>query len=399
MTVLYTRSFVSLLLAQAAFGYAFASFFLLPKFLAVEVGAGPDGIGLVMASFGVTSVIFIPVVGTLVDRFGRRSFMTAGALLMAATALGFAWVHEVGTIAYGLRALQGLAFAMTFTASATLASDLAPPERLGQALGVFGVSMLSMHALAPAISEEIAARAGWDGVFFTAALAGVGCALLTLRVRESDRRPSGRESSSFWQVARRPRSIRIALVVAASGAAFGAMMTYSQPFALALGREHVRGFFIAYAIAAATVRLGFGSVADEFGRDRVSLASLAAYGAVVTGMAALRGGLLEPIGALFGIAHGLFYPAFNALAVEGAGADERGRVMALYNGSFNAGNATATAALGFLAARAGYRSVFLAAGAGVFVALVLLACSPEGGLRRGREAGSDPSSGKTARLS
>ena len=57
-------------------------------------------------------------------------------------------------------------------------------------------------------------------------------------------------------------------------------MTYSQPFALALGREHVRGFFIAYAIAAATVRLGFGSVADEFGRDRVSLASLAAYGAV-----------------------------------------------------------------------------------------------------------------------
>lgn len=385
MAALYTRSFLSLLLAQAAFGYAFASFFLLPKFLATELGAGPDRIGLVMAAFGATSVVFIPVVGSLVDRFGRRGFMTAGALLMATTGVGFLAVHEVGALLYGLRAVQGVAFAMTFIASATLASDLAPPERLGQALGVFGVSMLSMHALAPAISEEIATRSGWDGVFLVATAASLLCAALTFSIREPSARHGAGPGDSFREVALRPRSLRIAAVVALSGAAFGAMMTYSQPFALALGRRQLRGFFIAYAVAAVVVRLGFGSVADRFGRDRVSVLSLLAYGGVVTAMAGLRPGLLEPLGALFGLAHGLFYPAFNALAVEGAGPSERGKVMALFNGSFNVGNSGATVALGFLAAGAGYPAVFGVVGAGVFLGAALLARSPEGrGWRRGQ---------------
>ena len=380
MAALYTRSFVSLLLAQAAFGYAFSTFFLLPKFITKALGAGPDQIGLVMAAFGATSVFCIPLVGSLVDRFGRRRFMTAGALVMAATAVAFLRVTEIGPLLFGLRALQGVAFSMTFIASATLASDLAPPDRLGQALGVFGVSMLSMHAIAPAVAETLVAAAGWNAVFLAAAALALVCAAGTAFVREPAARPPRDEDGmpSLFGVARRPRSLRIMAVTALSGAAFGIMMTYSQPFALSLGRENVRGFFVAYAIAAASVRLGFGSMADRIGRDRVSVLSLAAYGLVVLSMAKLRAGWLEPIGAGFGLAHGLFYPAFNALALDAAGPNERGKVMALYNGSFNAGNSGATLALGFLAARAGYPAVFVAAAAGVFTGVVLLVLSPEG---------------------
>jgi len=389
VAALYSRSFVSLLLAQAAFGYAFSTFFLLPKFITKQLGAGPEKIGLVMAAFGATSVFCIPLVGTLVDRLGRRRFMTAGALVMAATALGFLRVHEVGSLLFGLRALQGVAFSMTFIASATLATDLAPPERLGQALGVFGVSMLSMHAIAPAVAETLVVAAGWNAVFLAAAALALACAIGTAFVREPVARPRGAEAvPSLLHVARRPRSLRIMAVTALSGAAFGIMMTYPQPFALSLGRENVRGFFIAYAIAAASVRLGFGGLADRIGRDRVSVLSLAAYGLVVLSMAELRPGWLEAIGAGFGLAHGLFYPAFNALALDAAGPHERGKVMALYNGSFNAGNSAATLALGFLAARAGYPAVFVAAAAGVLAGVVLLVLSPEGrGWRGGAAAG------------
>ncbi len=389
MAGLYTRSFVALLLAQSAFGYAFSSFFLLPKFITTELGAGPDRIGIVMASFGATSIFCIPLVGSLVDRVGRRPFMTAGAVVMAATALGFLAVREVGPLLLALRAVQGVAFSMTFIASSTLATDLAPPERLGQALGVFGVSMLSMHAIAPAIAETIVARAGWDSVFVAAAAVSLLCAAGTAFVREPAARHGGAgAAASLWSVARRPRSLRIMAVTALSGAAFGVMMTYPQPFALSLGRENVRGFFIAYAIAAATVRLGFGSVADRLGRDRVSVVSLTAYAAVVLWMAWLRPGWLEPIGAGFGLAHGLFYPAFNALALDAAGPRERGKVMALYNGAFNAGNSGATLSLGFLAASAGYPAVFMVAAAGVFAGVLLLVRSPEGrGWRRGTAYG------------
>jgi MFS family permease len=398
---LYTRSFVSLLLAQAAFGYSFSSFFLLPKFVTTELGAGPAQIGLVMAAFGATSVIFIPLVGSLVDRLGRKRFMTSGAILMSITALAFVRVHDVGPLIYLLRGVQGIAFAMTFIASATLVTDQAPPERMGQALGVFGVSMLSMHAIAPAIAEELATRWGWNPVFETAAAAALTCALLTYFVREPAPSPEDGETLvSLLSVARRPRSLRIAAVVALSGAAFGAMMTYPQPFSLALGRTHVRGFFIAYALAAAFIRLGFGSLPDRLGRDRVSVLALVAYGFAVLAMASLRPWLLEPIGAFFGLAHGLFYPAFNALAVETAGPHERGKVMAIFNGAFNLGNSGATLLLGFLAAAAGYPAVFIVAAAGVFVAVGVLIRSPEGRYWRGGAAAEGVAAdGKTARVS
>ena len=384
----YSPSFSALLLAQAAFGYAFSSFFLLPKYIAAELNEGPETIGLVMAAFGATSVLCIPLVGALVDRLGRRRFMTAGAVLMACSAVGFLCVEGAGPLLFGLRALQGVAFAMTFTASATLAVDLAPPERLGQALGVFGVSMLSMHALAPAIAETQVARSGWDAVFVTAAALAVACAVLTALVREPLRDlPADGRVPSLLSVAGRPRTLRIMAVTALCGGAFGAMMIYSQPFALSLGRENVRGFFIAYALAAMTVRLGFGSVADRLGRDRISVLSLFAYGLVVLAMAELRPGWLDPLGAVFGLAHGLFYPAFNALALDGASVHERGKLMALFNGSFNAGNALATLALGFVAARAGYPAVFVLAAGGVFASVALLVASPEGrGWRRGSPA-------------
>jgi len=375
---LLTRPFLAVLLAQTSFSFAFSSYFLLPKFVTTELGAGPSAVGLVMASFGATSIFAIPLVGAAIDRLGRRPFMTAGALVMLAASLGFLAVDRAGPLLYALRMVQGIAFAMTFISASTLATDLAPEDRLGQALGIFGVSMLAMHAIAPAIAEPVAERWGWDAVFAMAAAGAAVCAGLTLLVQEPKPAPKPDGAASLVQVALRPRSLRIFLVVALTGAAFGAMMTYPQPFALEQGRSQVRGFFMAYAGAAIAIRLLLGGVADRWGRHRVSLGSLAAYAAVVLAMSQLVPWALEPLGLLFGAAHGLFYPALNALAVEAAAPDERGKVMALFNGGFNVGNSGATLALGFVAERAGYASVFWIAGAGVVVALILLAASPEG---------------------
>jgi MFS family permease len=379
VSTLLTRRFLAILLAQTSFSFAFSSFFLLPKFVTQALGEGPGAVGLVMASFGATSIIAIPLVGAWVDRVGRRPFMTAGALVMLAASLGFLLVDRAGPLLYALRMVQGVSFAMTFIAGSTLVTDQAPPDRLGQAIGIFGVSILAMHAVAPAVAEEVASRAGWPWVFGMAACGAALCALLTLAVRE-ERHADATDGAgaSLLEVARRGRSIRIGIVVAFSGAAFGAMMTYSQPFVIAQGRTQVKGFFVAYALAAIAVRVLLGGAADRLGRHRVSVASLAVYACSVLAMAWLRPWLLEPLGLVFGAAHGLFYPALNALAVEAAAPDERGKVMALFNGGFNLGNSSAVLALGFVAERAGYPAVFWIAGAGVVVALTVLVLSPEG---------------------
>lgn len=376
---LLTRSFASLLTAQACFGYAFSSFFLLPKFLVTELAAGPVEIGRVMGIYGVVVVIAMPLMGTAVDRLGRRDFLTAGALLMAVASLAFTVVEEVGLLLYALRAVQGLGFSMAFAAGAALAVDEAPPQRLGQAIGVFGLAFLSMNAVAPAVVEEIAGRAGWPAAFAIAACGALLCALLSRRVRERRSPPAaGEEVPGLWQVATRASQIRISLVIALAGAALGAMFTFHQPFALELGMTQVRSFFVSYAAVAVAVRVGLGPIVDRAGRRRVSIASLFLYVCVVTAMAELRPGGLPLFGGIMGLAHGLFYPAFNAVAVEGVGIHERGKVMALFQAAFNVGFALGVLALGVLADRAGYPAVFLAGGACAFVALVVLTASPEG---------------------
>lgn len=376
MASLFTRSFVALMLAQASFGFAFSSFLLLPKFLASELAAGPAAIGRVSAVFYLTAVVLGPLMGAVVDRHGRRWFMTAGGLVMAAASLGFVAVDSVGPLVYALRAVQGLAFAMAFVAGSALAVDEAPPERLALALGIFGLTMLANNAVAPVVVEELAMRGSWQQAFVLAAGAALLSSGLSLRLRDGERPGPGQPVPRLLDVVRRPAALRIGLVIGLAGAAFGAMFTFHQPYALELGIAQVRGFFVAYTAAALAARLLLGPFTDRLGRRPVSLGALVLYAGAAAAMAGLGRIGLAPLGAAFGLAHGIFYPTFNALAVEGSGPHERGKVMALFNAAFNVGVAGGTFGMGLLAARAGYPAVFLAAGLAGFGALAVLATTP-----------------------
>ncbi len=376
MADLFTRSFVALLLAQASFGFAFSSFFLLPKYVATELAGGPAAIGAVTAAFYVTAVLLQPTMGILVDRSGRRGFMTAGALLMAVASLGFVWIDALGPAIFVLRVLQGAAFAMAFVAGSTLAVDEAPPGRLALALGIFGLTMLSMNAVAPVVVETLADRAGWKPAFAMSAAASLVSCLLSRRVRDT-RQPAHNEvAPGFWAVARHPRMRAISAVVALVGAAFGAAFTFHQPFALELGIHELRSFFVAYTIAAVAARLAVGPFAERLGYGRLTAIALVAYTASVAGLAELGRLGLVPVGAAFGVAHGIFYPTFNALAVTGVGPRERGKVMALFNGAFNVGVAAGQFGLGLLAEARGYPPVFVVAGLCALGALLVLARVP-----------------------
>ena len=378
---LFTRSFASLMIAQAGFGYSFSSFFLLPKFLSTELGAGPVETGLVLGAYGPVAIPAILVMGAVVDRFGRRSFLTVGALLMALTALGFASVDEMSPLLYGLRGLQGLAFAMAFTAGGALAVDLAPPSRVAQAIGLFGVTFLSMNAIAAAVTEEVAARVGWHEAFAAAAVGAVLCAVLSRRVSDSRVRPAPEDATSLRNVALRPSQLRLAAVISLVGVGLGAAFTFHQLFAQQLQIPDVRSFFIAYAAAAVFVRVVLGHQVDRLGRRQVSLAALVLYAPVVAAMAKLDVLGLPLVGAGLGLAHGLLYPALNAVAIEISGEHERGKVMALFQAAFIVGFSGALPLLGIIAETRGYPDVFLVAGLSVFGGLVLLALSPEGRTR------------------
>ncbi|MEA2625130.1 MAG: hypothetical protein QOD06_1175, partial [Candidatus Binatota bacterium] len=265
-----------------------------------------------------------------------------------------------------------------FVAIGAATAELAPPERLSQALGLTGASMLVMNAIAPAVAEPLADAAGWPAVFVLAAAAALVSALLARRVREPASRHARDRNlrSGLFQVLARPLVAHYACVVLLAGMTFGTVVTFEPPFALAHGREQVRGFYVAFAGSAILVRIFLGHAPDRFGRHLVAGLSLALYAASASGLALAPSSLLEVIGAIFGIAHGLFYPALNAIALASVSAHERGRVMAIFTAAFNLG-VGATVFLGVAAEHVGYAPVFHVAGAAALAAAIVVATSRE----------------------
>jgi MFS family permease len=356
---LFTREFALILTTQLAFGFAFSSFFLLPKFVVTELHGSPSQVGYVGAMSVVAAVLASPMCGRLLDRGARAPIIALGCLLSGIGAIGFLGVTEVGAYLYGLRAVQGIGYTLYFVAAATLVADIAPARRLGQALGWFGSAGLLMNAVATLVAERVAHDFGWHAVFIGAAVSGVvGCAL-SLALKEPPKAVSTTPLVHLLATGKAPSRLPVMWGAAAGGAAFGVMFTFTQPLALSLGETNISPLFAGYTVAALVVRLAFGNLADRLGRARVGGAALAFYALVVACTAGLSQGYLIVVGLGFGLAHGAFYPSLNALALETAARTERGRVGAYFNAAFNGGVLLVTFCFGQVAQAHGYRIVFL----------------------------------------
>ncbi len=356
-------AFALAMLANVCWFMAFATFFLLPKFLITELDASEAQVGWVMASFGIFSIAALPFVGGLTDRFGRRPFLFIGALVMAASAVLYTTVETIGVAAYGLRMLQGLAFACWFVSSSTIVVDLVPSSRRGAALGLFGISTLSTHGLAPSLAEWLAIQHGFDVVFLTATGFALLAAMLALWLPGGrHRRQGGAPSRSNRALLSRPGVGLIVLASFLCGCGFGTALVFSQPMALQRGLPMVAAFLVAYALTSIVVRIFFARLTDHPSRRLVVIPSVFFMGAGILWLAFLDT-MPEFVlaGMLMGLGHSLTYPTMNALLINRLRQSEHGRGMSLFVGGFNAGMIVAQTLLGWLTQYFSLAAVFIIA--------------------------------------
>ena len=249
---------------------------------------------------------------------------------------------------------------------------------MAQALGLFGAANLGMNAVSPTIGEILADARGWQSVFVASATAGLLAALLSTRLKEPPRhQPQEHEP-------RRPIFGRPLLQTYGATflmtAAFTALFTLHQPFALEFGVTELRSFFIGFALVALSVRLAGGGLIDRFGVLRSAVVALCMYSVVPPMLGILGPDHLFAIGAMMGLGHGIAYPAVTALAIERADAVSRGMVVSIIHGAFNGGHAFFAYALGGIAAAWSYDVAFWTAGAVTLTGALLLSLG-----RRGKE--------------
>jgi MFS family permease len=358
---LWSRAFIDLLIAEALFGFSYALFVLLPKLLAAGYGATAGQIGIVMASFGVASLVTIPLIAPVVKRLDNRRTMVLGTALLAVSALGFMLIHGAGPLAAILRGLQGIAWSLTFAAGMSLVAEVAPPLRLGHGIGLYGAVALATSALGPAVAEPIATRFGARPLFLISAAVGLTGAWFCRRLPTGAIAPSPDLGAKGGSTVVRARAIVIG-VLAVGSLASAAVSTFVAPFALTHGIGAVRGFFVTYTLTALAVRIGATRLVDRLGPRKTAFAGAAGYGLVTVAFAAAGPEHLIPLGAAFGVVHGIVFPALLALVLGQSAREERPRLLAFANGAINLG-ITGLGAIGAIADRVGYPSVFFVTGA------------------------------------
>lgn len=368
LSPLSVPAFRALLLAQSCFGLAYSTFLILPKFLAVHLHAGPAQVGWVMATAALVNVVAVGPVARVSARFGDVRTLAIGALCMAAGAIGFAAVTSVGPLAFFCRVLQGLGWAFMFSSGGSLAMALAPPGRLSQAIALHGSSNLLTNAFSPVLAELGIARLGPAPVFAAAAAVAALGAWLATRIRPPSA-PRPPDAPAAPAAGRAGVSLYLLLLAAAVGIGSGTMFTFHQPLALARGSHRISDFLVGFTLVAVASRLLFGRLINRLGPQRVAFASFVGYGLVIAAMVLLTPATLALHGGLFGLAHGLFWPAFLAVVLQATRGVARDGALARVNAAYNAGMVS-VAALGVLAERAGYLPVFLPVG--LLVTLIAL---------------------------
>ncbi|HEU5322610.1 MAG TPA: MFS transporter, partial [Methylomirabilota bacterium] len=350
------------LVLGGAFAF-FLSFYLLMAALplyARDLGVSDRSIGLVIGCFAVAAMVLRPWAGWAADRYGRRPIMLAGALVFLAAALAYGWAAGAVSLLL-VRLFHGAGMGLYPTAASALVADVAPPERRGELLGLFGAANSVAMALGPLTGMAVAVRAGWPALFAlsaAAALAGVALTALTGETLGERRRVVLRPSAALSRAAVFPSLVVMCLMLG-----YGAQVSF-LPLHVAAQGHNPGLFFLFFALVVAVVRGKAGQLSDRLGRAPVAAAGLLFAGAGLVALALGRGAPgLGAAGVLYGVGFGAAQPALIAWCVDGAGPADRGRAMGTYYTALELGIAVGAMSSGLAVAALGFVPTFLGAAA------------------------------------
>ncbi len=337
--------------------------FLLLSVYIKTLGGSDSQVGAIMGGFGVSSMVAIPAVALLVDRFGRRPFMLAAGFCTVLGSLVFVLVPYLSAWFLVGRIVQGIGFALYLNSALTLLADLLPPERRAKGVGLFGLSGNLAIAIGPPIAEALVTATGaYRTVFALGAALGIGSSVVAWQITEP-RRPAGTGLRPPWRRQDAWELRAPALLGLLQGGGFGVLVTFVPAYAQGGGLAFTP-FFLAYTGTVVLTRLVGGRLIDRPDRNRL-LVPLFLVGvvAVLILTPAPRVWQLVLAGLFFGFSHGLLYPALSAFVLDLARPEHRGRAIGLFSLAFSIGANFLVIVYGVVADHWGYGWMFAAAAA------------------------------------
>ncbi len=340
---------------------------LLPTFVVDELGGTEATAGLVMGSFAVAALVTRSPFGRLGDRRGARRLMLIGCWLSAVGMLALTVTENV-PMAIGARLILGAAQGALMTGATTLAVDLAPDSRRGEAASYILVAFHLGLGLGPLLGVYIRDQASYDAAWVV--LAGAS-ALGALVAAQLPRRGGNLDAPPGPWI--HPAGVAPGLVAGFGIVAMVAISTFVPLYAGEIGLESVGLVFTVSSISIAAVRIVFSRLPDRIGSVRAASISLVftIVGATIVTVWASPAGVFVGVAVLAG-GMSMQTPALIPVAVEGVPPHERSSALATFTMFMDVSVALTGPLIGLIVSGAGYRVAFSTTIGMTLVALVLV---------------------------
>ncbi len=329
---------------------------VLPRYVHGPLDAGNIAVGVVIGSYAITGLLLRPVAGRLADHRGRKPTVLGGAILVAVA--GFLYLLPLGVPGLiGARLLLGAGEGTVFTAGSAWIVDIAPPERRGRVIGLYGLAVWAGLSIGPLIGELLLHASGYTLVWIFAGAAPLVGALIASRLPDPFH-PKPGEDEHHPLIAREAVQPGTALALGSLG--YATVASFVVLHLEQRGVGHGAVVFGVFATMVVLTRLVGGDLPDRIGPARVATAAalVEAAGLAMIGIAHSLG--LALAGALaMGAAFSLLYPSLLLIVVGRVAETRRGAALGTFTAFFDAGIGFGAPLAGIAAALSGYEGAFL----------------------------------------
>ena len=330
---------------------------------AKELGATGVSIGVFFASFPLAQILFMPTIGRLSDRHGRKAFIAAGLLLSSLMSLVYVSAPNIVYLTLG-RFFQGIAVALIIPISTAYVGDLAPADKRGELMGIFNLALTGSIGVGPLFGGWVSDTYGMALSFYLMGGLNALAFLFVLFFLDEARSPHAetQRSPSYRELLRRPSVRGIALYRMVTSIQMGLWFSFLPLLAvelLQLSQARIGIIMATYMLVNSLVQIPFGRMADRYSKRLLIIISgyLASF-AFITILFSVGFWDLLLISAFTGIMGALAGPALTALAAGEGKQGGMGAMMGVLNMALSVGMMLGPVVAGLLSDIVGLRPLF-----------------------------------------
>ncbi|TWH47702.1 MFS transporter [Sporomusa sp. KB1] len=360
-TKLWTKDFILFTISNT---FLFSGFHIflptLPIYVLNQGGTSTD-VGLLSATFVFFAILIRLFTDYGIKKWGKKYYLYIGCILCFVAAISYILATTVPRL-LSLRVVHGLGFGIATTLYAAIVSDLIPKSRRGEGIGYFGLGTTLAMAIAPGLGVWIVDNFSFNSLFMVATISQIlALFFLSLCSIPDDRsiHTEKQEKSSLIDKLLERRLLFQAFLALLFGVCIGGVLNFIALLAQEAHIANAGAFFLMCTLCIFLSRVVTGRIFDKKGPAWVILPGTIFFllGFVALAQSKSMTSFLAA-SALYGFGYGTIFPALQTWMFNLVPPAKRSTASATFYNMIDIGNGVGSIALGMLAGKLGYASIY-----------------------------------------